>query len=125
MAVNYAAGVKTTRMQAVRDAIDAGAGAGTIEICTAAYASVLITFTLSDPASTVTNDVLTLSGMPKTANAGNGGAAAVARIKDSDANVVVQGLTVGTSGTDIIISNTTITNGASYSLTAGTITHAA
>jgi hypothetical protein len=38
--------------------------------------------------------------------------------------VIVSGLTVGTSGTNLIISNTTITNGASYSLTSGTITHA-
>lgn len=125
MAVNYAAGVKTSRMQVVRDAIDADAGAGTLEICTSAYASVLITFTLSDPASTVTDDTLTLAGLPKTANAGNGGTAAVARIKDNSGDVVVQGLTVGTSASDIIISNTTITNGASYSLTAGTITHSA
>jgi len=125
MAVNYAAALKTTRMQAVRDAIDADAGPGTLEICTTSYASVLITFTLSDPGSTVTNDVLTIADLPKTANAGNAGAAAVARIKDNSGDVVVQGLTVGTSGADIIISNTTITNGASYSLTAGTITHAA
>jgi len=125
MAVNYAAALKTTRMEAVRDAIDADTGPGTLEICTAAYASVLITFTLSDPGSSVTNDVLTIADLPKTANAGNAGAAAVARIKDNSGDVVVQGLTVGTSGADIIISNTTITNGASYSLTAGTITHAA
>ena len=125
MAVNYPTSVKTTRMQAVRDAIDAGAGAGTVEICTAAFAAVLITFTLSDPGSTVTGDTLTLSGMPKTANASAGGTAAVARIKDSDGTLVVNNLTVGTSGTDLIISNTTITNGAAYSLTAGTIVHAA
>ena len=125
MAVNYAAALKTTRMEAVRDASDADAGPGTLEICTTSYASVLITFTLSDPGSSVTNDVLTIADLPKTANAGNAGAAAVARIKDNSGDVVVQGLTVGTSGADIIISNTTITNGASYSLTAGTITHAA
>ena len=125
MAVNYPTSVKTTRMQVVRDAIDAGAGAGTVEICTAAFAAVLITFTLSDPASSVATDTLTLLSMPKNANASAGGTAAVARIKDSDGTVVVNNLTVGTSGTDIIISNTTITNGAAYSLTAGTIVHAA
>lgn len=125
MAVNYASGVKTTRMQAVRDAIDAGAGAGTIEICTSAYASVLITFTLSDPASTVSGDTLSLAGLPKSATAGNSGTAAIARIKDSNGTVVAQGLTVGTSGTDIIVSNTTINSGQSYQLTAGSIVHAA
>lgn len=122
--MRYASGVRTTRMQAVRDAIDAGAAAGTLEVCTTSYASVLITFTLSDPASTVAGDVLTLSGMPKTVAAGNSGEAAIARIKDSDGNVVVEDLTVGTSGTNIIISSTSISSGANYSLTAGTITHA-
>jgi hypothetical protein len=38
----------------------------------------------------------------------------------------VTGLTVGTSGTDIIISpSTTITSGQSVDWTAGTITHSA
>ena len=124
MAVIYAAALRTARMNEVLDAIDVDVGAGTLEICTAAYAAVLITFTLSDPAATVAGDVLTLAGMPKTANASDGGTAAIARIKDNSGDVVVEGLTVGTVGTDVIISNTTITNGASYSLTAGTITHA-
>jgi hypothetical protein len=125
MAVNYGSAVKTTRMQAVRDAIDAGPAAGTLEVYTAAYGTLLITFTLSDPASAVAADVLTLNGMPKTAAAGNSGTAALARIKDSTGTVVAQGLTVGTSGTDIIISSTSINSGSNYSLTAGTITHAA
>lgn len=125
MAVNYRTTLKTTRMQAVRDDIDSGAGAATLEICSAAFASVLITFTLSDPASTVATDTLTLAGMPKSANASAGGTAAVARIKESTGTVIVNNLTVGTSGADIIVSNVTITNGAAYSLTAGTIVHAA
>lgn len=124
MAVNYRTTLKTTRMQAVRDDIDSGVGAATVEICTAAYAAVLITFTLSDPASTVATDTLTLAGMPKTANASNSGTAAVARIKESAGTVIVNNLTVGTSGTDLIISSTTITSGSPYNLNSGTIVHA-
>jgi hypothetical protein len=124
MAVIYRSSLRTTRMQAVRDDIDSGAGAGTLEIGTAAFASVLLTFTLSDPASTVAGDVLTLSGMPKNTNASAGGTAALGRIKNSNGDVIVDGLSVNTAGANIIISNTTITNGAAYSLTAGTITHA-
>jgi hypothetical protein len=124
MAVTYRSTLRTTRMQAVRDDIDSGAGAATLEIGTSGFGSTLITFTLSDPASTVTGDVLTLAGVPKTANASAGGTAAEARIKESGGTVIVSGLTVGTSGTNLIISNTTITNGAAYSLTSGTITHA-
>ena len=123
MAVDYRASLKTTRMQAVRDDIDSGAGAATLEICSASFAAVLVTFTLSDPASTVSGSVLTLAGMPKTANASAGGTAAVARIKESGGTVIVNNLTVGTSGADIIISSTSITSGAPYNLNAGTITH--
>jgi hypothetical protein len=110
-------------MTDVETDIDSGAGAATLEIGTTGFGSTLLTFTLSDPAGTVSGDVLTLSGMPKTANAAAGGTAAEGRIKESGGTVIVSGLTVGTSGTNIIISNTTITNGAAYSLTAGTITH--
>lgn len=125
MAVNYRTTLKTTRMQAVCDDIDSGVGAGTIEICSAAYAAVLVTFTLSDPSATVSTDTLTLSSMPKTANASNSGTAAVARIKESGGTVIVNNLTVGTSGADIIISSTTITSGSPYNLNSGTIVHSA
>lgn len=125
MAVNYASALKDTRMTSVITAIDQDVGAGTLEICTSAYATTLITFTLSDPCGTVSSGTLTFSGMPKTAAAGNAGTAAVARIKDNSGDVIVSGLTVGTTASDVIISNTTITNGASYSLTSATITHAA
>lgn len=125
MAVNYRTSLKTTRMQAVRDDIDSGAGAATLEICTAAFAAVLITFTLSDPASTVSGDTLTLAGTPKTANATGTGVAAVARIKESGGTTIVNNLTVGTVATDIIISSTAIVSGSPYNLNSGTITHAA
>jgi hypothetical protein len=125
MAVNYDTPTKTLRMQQVRDQIDSGVGPGTIEICSAAYASVLIIFTLSDPGSSVATDTLSLLGLPKNANASNSGTAAVARIKDSGGTVRVNNLTVGTSGTDVIISATAITSGLPYSLTAGTIVHSA
>ncbi len=124
MAVTYAAGVKTSRMQAVRDAIDAGAGAGKLEIGTSGMGSVLATITLADPASTVSGSVLTLAGMPKSdTSADASGTAAEARIRDSDNNNVVTGLTVGTSGTDIVLDSTSITVGQTVTVTSGTITH--
>lgn len=126
MAVNYPTAVKTARMEAVRDAIDAGAGAGKLEIGTAAMALVLATITLDDPCATVTGDTLTLSGLPNTdASADATGTAAAARIRDSDNNDVVTGLTVGTSGTNIIIDNASIVAGQAVSLNSGTIQHAA
>jgi hypothetical protein len=111
-------------MQAVRDAIDAGSGAGKLEIGTAGMALVLATITLADPASTVSGAVLTLAGMPKSDTAADAsGTAAAARIRDSDNNDVVTGLTVGTSGTDIVLDSVSITAGQTVTITAGTITH--
>jgi hypothetical protein len=126
MAVNYSTAVKTARMQAVADAIDAGAAAGYMEIGTAGMALVLATITLDDPCGTVTGDTLTLSGLPSIDTSADAtGTAAAARIRDSDDNDVVTGLTVGTSGTNIIIDNTSITAGQAVSLNSGTIQHAA
>lgn len=124
MAVTYPNGVKGARMTAVRDQIDAGAGAGKLEIGTAGMAAVLATFTLNDPCGTVSGTVLTLSGMPKSTTASAAGTAAAARIRDSDNNDVVTGLTVGTSGTDITIDNTSIANGQTVNLNSGALTHA-
>ncbi len=53
MAVTYSSTVKDNRMTQVLNAIDGGSGAGYIEICSAAYASVLATITLSDPCGSV------------------------------------------------------------------------
>lgn len=126
MAVNYSSGLKDTRMTAVRDAIDAGAGAGYLEICTASYALVLATITLADPSGTISGGVLTFSGTPLSdTSADNTGTAAVARIKDSNGNIIVSGLTVGTSGTDIVLNSTSITAGQQVTLNSATLTHAA
>ena len=129
MAVNYATSLKTTRMTAVVTAIDGGAGAGVLEIGTTAFASTLAQITLNDPCGTVSGAVLTLDvdPVPSDSSANATGTAAVARIKDSNGTVIVDGLTVTASGGggDIIIGSTAITSGQAVSLTSGTITHAA
>lgn len=111
-------------MQAVVDAIDAGAGAGYIEICNAAYASVLCTIALAKPSFTEANGVLTMASPPRTdTSADNTGTAVVARIKDSNGSVKVSGLSVGTSNSDINLNSTAITSGQQVGLNSGTITH--
>lgn len=127
MAVIYASSLRTTRMTAVKDAIDAGSGAGTIEIGTTGMALVLATITLADPCGSVSGDVLTLT-MPKSDTSADAGApdtAAAARIKDSDGNIVVSGLTVGLSGAspNVVLDSTSITAGQTVTLTAATLTH--
>lgn len=125
MTVTYAADVKTDRMQAVADQIDAGAGAGKLEIGTAGMATVLVTITLNDPCGTVSGAVLTLSGTPLSNTASGAGTAAEARIRDSDNNDVITGLTVGVTAEDIVLDNDNIAVDQTVNVTAGTITHAA
>lgn len=126
MSVTYSATLKDTRLTAVVTEIDAGVGAGYIEICSAAYAAVLATITLNDPCGSVSGGVLTfdVTPQPEDAAADATGTAAIARIKDSAGNIVVSGLTVGTTGTDIIVTSTAFVLGDTITLTAATITHA-
>ena len=125
MAVTYAADVKTDRMDAVIAQIDAGAGAGYIEIGTSGMATVLATITLGDPCGTTTGSVLNFSGFPRSdTSADDTGTAAEARIRDSDANDVITGMTVGTSGTDVILDSLSITAGQTVTINSASITHA-
>lgn len=125
MAVNYASTLKSSRMAAVINAIDAGAAAGTLEICTAAYAAVLVAIPLADPSFTENAGVITLSGTPRSAVATAEGTAAIARIKDSDGNIMVSGLTVGVGSGEIQLNSVDIEIDQTVSLTSGTITHSA
>jgi hypothetical protein len=123
MAVIYSAGVRTVRMTVVRDAIDAGSGPGTLEIGTAAMATVLAVLTFSKPSGTVSGDTLTFAAITQDSSADASGTAAAARIKDSTGAVVIDGLTVGTTGTNIIMSTTTITAGQAVPMTSASLAH--
>ena len=126
MSVIYASGLRTSRMDAVKTAIDAGAGAGKLVIGTSALSGatgVLATLTLSDPCGTVSGDVLTFSAITDGTGAAGGGTAAKAEIRTSAYAVVVSGLTVGTSGANINLNSVTIGEGATVSVTSATITH--
>lgn len=126
MAVTYSTAAKTARMAAVIAQIDAGAAAGTLEIGTTGMASVLAILTLADPCGSAASGVLTFDFDPdiSDSSANASGTAAEARIKDSDGTVIISGLTVGTSGTDIVLDSVSITAGQTVTLTTGTITHA-
>lgn len=126
MAVTYSTACKTARMNAVVSQIDAGAGTSTIEIGTSGMGTVLAVFDLPDPCGTVTNGVLTFDMDPDLtdSSANAGGTAAAAQIKDGSGTAVITGLTVGTSGADIILDSVSITAGQTVSLTTGSITHA-
>jgi hypothetical protein len=124
MSVVYSNALKDTRMTSVITAVDAGGAAGTMEICTAAYAAVLGTIPLQRPSFTEASQTITVSGVPLSATAAASGTAALARVKDSGGNIVVSGLTVGTSGADMIITpSATVSSGQQLTLASGTITH--
>lgn len=128
MAVTYNDTLKTTRMTAVNTAMNAGSGAATLQIATSggfgsASTNVLVTITLADPAATVSTGVLTFASLPVSALASATGTASTARIRDSDGTVVISGLTVGTSGTNIVLNTTSIESGQLVRIDSGTITH--
>lgn len=121
MAVIYSSALKTARMQAV--VTDAGSTA-VLEIGTSGMGTVLATLALNNPIGTVSGAVLTLSTPVFDASADATGTAASARIRKTSGGAdVVTGLTVGTSGTDIVIDNTSIATGQRVEITAMTLTH--
>lgn len=135
MAVSYLAGLRTDRLRLVVNRLGSaaaptitttGVSAGNLVIGTSALSGatgVLATIPLSTTPATVSGDVLTLSGVPLSATASASGTAAKAELRNNAGDVIVGGLTVGTSGADVIISNTTITSGQTVQVTSGTITH--
>jgi hypothetical protein len=123
MTVVYSNTIKDARMNDALTGIDNNAAHATLEICTAAYAAVLVIITLAKPSFSEASQALTLLGVPVSGTAGATGTAAAARIKDGGGGVQVNNLSVGTAGSDINLSSTSITSGQTVSITAGTITH--
>lgn len=124
--MDYSLAVKTARMNAVRDMVDAGSGPGVLEIGTANMATVLVRIPLNDPSGSATGDELILdaSGLTANAIAGDPTEAAEARIRDSDNNDVVIGLSVGrTSEFEVQLINTSIAEGQPVTISSAKIKH--
>ena len=112
MAVGYSTAVRSARMTAVLNAIDAGSGPGTITVYDgtrpATGASIttqtaLVVGTLSDPCGTVTNGVITFSAITW-ADVIADGTATWARVRDSDDNFVLD-MSAGDIGTEDLVFN--------------------
>lgn len=134
MAVNYSGTLKTNRMQLVPDLIAgltaaASTGtrsAGSLVIGTASLSGatgVLVTIPLGTTPATVSGSVMTISGVPLTANASAGGTAALAELRNNAGTAIVSGLTVGTATSDVIVTTVTVVSGQPVTVTSGTITH--
>lgn len=136
MPVTYRATLRTNRLNLVLNDLGTataptisttGTAAGTLVIGTSALSGstgVLATFTLNTTPATVSGNVLTISGTPLSATASATGTAALAELRNAAGTPIASGLTVGTSGTEVIISpSTSITSGQTVNVTSGIITH--
>lgn len=127
MPITYNTAAKTARMNAVVSTIGAN---GKLKLLSAADA-VLVTYALAATAGTVSGDTLTFSDANAgadgimSANATAGGTAAKAVVTTAADVVVISGLTVGTSGADLIMDNPVVTNGQATTVNSATIQHAA
>ena len=134
MAITYSSTLKDKRLQLVSDLIagktaaasSGSATAGKLVIGTSALSGatgVLVTINLPTTPFSISGGVATLQGVPLSGTASATGTAAKAELRDNGGNVIVSGLTVGTSGTHIIIPSTSLVSGGDIVVTAGTITH--
>ena len=116
--VRIATTLKNSMLTPVKDAIDAGAGAGTIKIYTSPMATLpsdaistqtlLGTLTFSDPSgASPTGGVFTASAITQDSSADATGTAAWARIQDSTGTVVMDVDITATGGGGAMQMNTT------------------
>lgn len=133
MAIAYSTAAAQARMAACYTAtgtaagqsVDGQSGDGLLVIGTSALSGatgVLCTVTLQKPSFTQSGKTETLNGVPISATPSASGTAALAELRDSAGNTVVSGLTVGTSGTNIVLSTTALTTTIPVQITSGTIT---
>ena len=122
MPVTYTNAAKAARMTATRDHFASGK-----LIIRDSSNTTLVEFALTAGGGTVTNAVWTLAFTASTVAAAEAGVGHNAVIQTSGApgDNDLTGLTVGTSGTDIILDNTNIAVGQNVTITSASITHAA
>ena len=129
MAVTYTNAVKISRMAAV---VTAAGATAVLEIGTSALSGntgILATIALNNPiaGAAAGAGVLSLSGFPKSDTSADAtGTAEKAQIRTAFSGTdIITGLTVGLSGTDIILDSLSITAGQAVTINATpTITHA-
>ena len=134
MAVGLAVAVRNTRLNAIRDAIDAGSGAGTLKIYNGTKPAtgytplvgftLLATLTFSDPSAPgASGGTVTYSTITQDLVADATDTATWARILDSAANVVMDIDVAMTAGSNKIVLNTTsIVAGGPVSVTSFILT---
>jgi hypothetical protein len=123
--ISYVPTLKSTRMVAFVNAVDASATPGRLEVGTAGMGTLLVAITLAKPSFSEDGEgVCTMLDLPLSGTAVATGTAAAAQFKNGDGALVATGLTVALSGADIEISNIDIQSGDNVPITAMTISHA-
>jgi hypothetical protein len=112
MPIEYPMASRSARMADVVAALDGAPGHATLEICDSDYSNVLAVFTLQKPSFSEVGGTLTMLGVPLDATNLLTGNAALARLKDGAGVIWASGMTVGTSGTDIVLSSAELVAGA-------------
>lgn len=127
-ALAFPVAVRNNMLTQIENALDAGAGAAFIRIYDGtrpatggAPTNLLAELTCSDPAGSVASGVLTFSAITQDASANATGTATWFRMVDSAAVFVMDG-DVGTSGSDMNLTTTSIVAGQPVSITSATIT---
>lgn len=121
--------IRNAMVNAIRDQIDAGTGAGKLSIYSGtrpasggATTTKLAELVMSDPAGgDASAGVLTLDAITDDASADASGTATWFRITDSDDNFCVDG-NVGTSGSDLNLNSTSLVSGGIVSISSFTVT---
>lgn len=130
--IKLATAIRSSRMQALLNAIDANATPGTLALYTATQPAtgaaitdqvLLGTLTFARPCGSVTDGVLTFYAISQDGNADATGIATWARARDGN-GVFVADMDVGltNSGAAVQMDNTQIYQGGIISVTSGTIT---
>jgi len=128
MALTLGNGSRNAACNGVVDLVDAGDTAGTLKIYTAGGSgggTLLCTVAYADPAFGSAGSVGTGVATAFTMVDGTcvaSGTAAAAEIYPSTGTAVITGLTVGTSGSDINLTNTTIATGDIVGISSFTVT---
>ena len=133
MATRLATSARNAACDAIVDLLDAGAGAATIQVRTgaqpanpnaAATGTLLVTFTLADPAfGAAAAGVATLQGTPRAAVGVAAGTAGWFRALDSNGNAVFDGSVGATgSGEQLELNTTTVSVDLDMEITGGTFT---
>lgn len=129
MAISYATTLRNARLDQVNAAMNAGAGAAMLRIyggtrpATGGTATTLLAeLTFTDPAAgSAASGALTASAITQDASANATGTATWFRVVDSAGTFVMDG-NVGTSGSDLNLTTTSITSGQPVSVSSFVLT---